>query len=84
MNALVPIDSLTLDSVTGGGSHSKSGTGIDGLLGQLNSLTSSLNDIKTKTNGLGSSEMLLLCMLAMQNRSSNVVYVGSRRAGCGW
>ena len=82
MNALVPIDSLTLDHVTGGYSHSRpSSSGIDGLLGQLNSLTSSLNDIKTKTNGLGSSEMMLLCMLAMQNRSSGVVYVGGR-SGC--
>ena len=83
MNALVPIDSLTLDTVTGGTSkHSSSG--IDGLLGQLNSLTGSLNDIKNKTNGLGSSEMLLLCMLAMQNRGSNVLVVGGRRPGCWW
>lgn len=80
MNALVPIDSLTLDHVTGGTSKS----GIDGLLGTLNSLTSSLNEIKTKTNGLGSSEMLLLCMLAMQNRGSGVVVVGGRRPGCRW
>jgi hypothetical protein len=81
MNALVPIDSLSLDSVTGGGS--RGGSQIDSLLGQLNSLTSSLGEIKNKTNGLGSSEMLLLCMLAMQNRQSNVVYVG-RRSGCWW
>jgi hypothetical protein len=81
MNALVPIDSNTLDLVTGGGSSSN----IDSLLGTLNTLTSSINDIKTKTNGLGQNEMLLLCMLAMQNRSaSNVVYVGSRRPGCWW
>ena len=80
MNALVPIDSNTLDTVTGGGSSSN----IDSLLGTLNSLTSSINDIKKKTNGLGSSEMLLLCMLAMQSRpASGVVYVG-RRPGCWW
>ena len=80
MNALVPIDSNTLDTVTGGGSSN-----IDQLLGTLSSLTSSINDIKSKTNGFGQNEMLLLCMLAMQNRSaSNVVYVGSRRPGCWW
>jgi hypothetical protein len=80
MNALVPIDSNTLDTVTGGGSSN-----IDQLLGTLSTLTSSINEIKTKTNGFGQSEMLLLCMLAMQNRgASNVVYVGSRRPGCWW
>jgi hypothetical protein len=83
MNALVPIDSNTLDTVTGGGSSSSSN--IDSLLGTLDSLKSSLSDIKTKTNGLGQGEMLILCMLAMQNRSaSNVVYVGSRRPGYWW
>ena len=79
MNALVPIDSLTLDNVTGGGSKSN----IDSLLGTLNSLKSTIGDIKTKTNGLGSGEMLVLCMLAMQQRQSNVIYVG-RRPGCWW
>ena len=80
MNALVPIDSNTLDTVTGGASSN-----IDSLIGTLNTLTSSINDIKSKTNGFGQNEMLLLCILAMQNRSaSNVVYVGSRRSGCWW
>ena len=76
MNALVHIDPDTLGNVTGG--TSKSSSGIDSLLGQLNSLTSSINEIKTKTNGLGQGEMLVLCMLALQNRPSNVVYVGRR------
>ena len=76
MNALVPIDSHTLDHVTGGGSKSS----IDSLLSTLHSLTSTIKDIKTKTSGLGQSEMLLLCMLALQNRQSNVAYV--RRPGC--
>jgi len=78
MNALVPLDSNTLDRVTGG-----SKSNIDTLLGTLGSLTSSIDDIKTKTNGLGQGEMLVLCMLALQNRSSNVVYVG-RRPGYWW
>lgn len=77
MNALVPIDSITLDNVTGG-TH-RGGSNIDSLLGTLSSLTSSLNEIKTKTNGLGQGELLVLCMLALQNRQpSNVVYVGRR------
>ncbi len=83
MNALVPIDSLTLDTVTGGGNSRT--PQLDSLLGQLGSLTSSLNDFKSKTSGLGSNEMLLLVMLAMQNRTANsVVYVGSRRPGGWW
>lgn len=83
MNALVPIDSSTLQTVTGG-KHASSSSNIDSLLGQLSSLTSSLNDIKKKTSGLGSSEMLLLVMLAMQNRpANNVVYV-ARRPGPWW
>lgn len=78
MNALVPIDSQALDLVTGG-----SKSNIDALLGTLSSLTSSINDIKTKTSGLGQGEMLVLCMLALQQRQTNVVYVG-RRPGYWW
>ena len=78
MNALVPIDSNTLQSVTGGGSSSN----IDSLLGTLSSLTGTINDIKNKTNGLDPNSMFLLCYLAMQNRSTNVLYVGGRRGGC--
>ena len=75
MNALVPIDSNLLDAVTGGGGSSN----IDSLIGTLNQITSSIKDIKNKTSGFGSSEMLLLCMLALQNRQSGVVVVGPRR-----
>ena len=82
MNALVPIDSLTLDNVTGGGSRPSSN--IDSLLGTLNSLKSTIGDIKNKTNGLGQGEMLVLVMLAMQQRSSNVVYVGGHRPTRWW
>ena len=83
---LVSIDPHVLDTVTGGKSSSNSGSSnIDGLLSQLNSITGSIKDIQTKTNGLSSAEMFMLCALAMQNRSSsNVVYVGTRRAGCWW
>jgi hypothetical protein len=78
---LVSIDPDVLDAVTGGKANSSSGSGnIDDLLGQLNSITSSIKDIKTKTNGLGSSEMFMLVALALQNRPpANVVYVGPRR-----
>ncbi len=83
---LVSIDPHVLDIVTGGKSGGSSGSGnIDNLLSQLNSITSSIKDIKTKTSGLSSTEMFMLCALALQNRpSSGVVYVGTRRTGCWW
>jgi hypothetical protein len=91
---LASIDPHVLDAVTGGKSSNSSGSGsgngsgssgIDGLLGQLNSITSSIKDIKTKTSGLSSAEMFMLCTLAMQNRAaSGVVVVGARRPGCWW
>ena len=81
---IVAIDPLVLAEVTGG-KGSSSSTNIDGLLDQLNSITSSIKDIKTKTNGLSSTEMLMLVVLAARSQpSSSVVYVGSRRAGCWW
>ena len=84
---LVSIDPHVLDNVTGGkassgtGSGGGSSSGIDDLLGQLSSITSSIKDIKTKTSGLSSSEMFMLCALAMQNRpqQASVIYVGPRR-----
>lgn len=85
---LVSIDPHVLDNVTGGTSGSSSsgksgsggGSGIDGLLDQLSSITSSIKDIKTKTSGLSSGEMFMLCALALQNRpAASVVYVGPRR-----
>jgi hypothetical protein len=79
---LVSIDPHVLDIVTGGKSQNSSTGNIDGLLDQLNSITSSIKDIKTKTNGLSSTEMFMLCALALQNRpSAGVVYVGARRPG---
>jgi len=84
---LVSIDPHVLDAVTGGKSTSagaSSSTGIDGLLSQLSSITGSIKDIQTKTNGLSSTEMFMLVALALQNRSqapTSVVYVGPRR---GW
>ncbi len=81
MSAFAPIDSTVLDTVTAGSGSSRSG--IDSLLGQLSSLTGSINEIKTKTSGLDQGSMLVLCMLAMQNRAPNVVYIG-RRPGSWW
>ncbi|HWU88081.1 MAG TPA: hypothetical protein VN253_12430 [Kofleriaceae bacterium] len=77
------IDPLVLGGVTGGksSSGSSSSSGIDGLLSQLNSITSSIKDITTKTSGLSSTEMLMLCVLAAQNHApTSVVYVGGRRS----
>ena len=80
---LVSIDPHVLDEVLGGKSHGSSSSNIDGLLSQLSSITGSIKDITKKTSGLSSTEMLMLCCLALQNRSapSSVVYVGPRR---GW
>jgi hypothetical protein len=81
---LVSIDPHVLDEVLGGKSHGgSSSSNIDGLLSQLNSITGSIKDITKKTSGLSSTEMLMLCCLALQNRpaASSVVYVGPRR---GW
>jgi hypothetical protein len=90
---LVSIDPHVLDAITGGKSGSGSGGGggssgsssIDGLLHQLHSITGSINDITKKTNGLSSTEMLMLCALAMQNRPpAGVVYIGTRHPGRRW
>jgi hypothetical protein len=83
---LVSIDPTILDAVTGGksSSSSSSSSGIDGLLGQLNSITGSIKDITNKTSGLSSTEMMMLCVLALQNRpaaGTSIVYVGPRRFG---
>lgn len=85
---LASIDPNVLDSVTGGTSSSSSSSAksggssnIDGLLDQLSSITGSIKDIKTKTSGLSSGEMFMLCALALQNRpAASVVYVGPRRS----
>lgn len=77
MSALAPIDSTILHTVTAGSSRGSSpASGIDSLLAELNSMTSSLNNFKNKTSGLDQGSMLILCMLAMR-RNSGVVYVGS-------
>jgi hypothetical protein len=70
---LTTIDAHALDTVTGG---ARTNANIDAMLKTLNTMTDSLRDIKTKTNGLGQGEMLLLCVMAMQRRSANVVVVG--------
>ena len=91
-NEIVSLDVALLEAVTGGTSSSSAGAeqlggstnNIDTLLSQLHSITGSLNDFKKKTSGLGSTEMLMLCALAMRNNqqpSNTVVIVpgGPRR-----
>jgi hypothetical protein len=80
MKTPTPIEPTALAAVTGGATR-RGGSNIDGLIDQLNTLTSSIKDINQKTSGFGSTEMLVLCMLAMrQQQPPNVVYVGRR----GW
>jgi hypothetical protein len=76
---LASIDPAALVAVTGGGKHTVE-RNLDDLLGQLSSLKGSIRDVHRKTSGLSQSDMLLLCMLAMQNRSApaDVVYVRTR------
>jgi hypothetical protein len=71
-NALTTIDTLSLETVTGG--YKSSG---DALLKDLSSLASSIKDLSKQTNGMSSSQMMLMVVLAMRNQaqSSNVVYV---------
>lgn len=90
-NEIVSLDVALLEAVTGGGAPASpaspiggSSNNIDTLLSQLHSITGSLDDFKKKTNGLGSTEMVMLMALAMRNNQqpSNTVVVvpgGPRR-----
>ena len=83
-NLIATIDPNALAEVTGGGrgNNASAGSGIDGLLSQLNSITSTIKDIHKKTSGLSNTEMMMLCVLAMQNRPpAGVVVIGPRRFG---
>jgi hypothetical protein len=85
MSALKPIDSLALDTVTGGGtvrSHgsgsSSGGSGRVGgtgniLLEQLSSLADGIKDITNKTSGFNSNQFLLLALLFSAQRQNGVV-----------
>lgn len=80
MSNLPAIDLAALETVTGGGSRTRSSSsgGIDDLLSQLNSITDSISNISKKTSGFSSSQMMLLCVLAMQRSQPGVVVVGRR------
>ena len=82
MSNLTAIDPAALETVTGGASRGSGSGNIDDLLKQLNSITDSISNISKKTSGFSSSQMMLLCVLAMQRSQPNgVVVVGGRR-GC--
>jgi len=74
-NAIIPIDATTLAAVTGGTSHSSD------PLKDLSSLASSIKDLSKQTSGFSSTQMLLLCVLALQRNQqpAGVVYVGRSR-----
>lgn len=78
MSNLPSIDLHALATITGGRGSSSN---IDQVLQTLNSITDSIKDISTKTSGFSSSQMMLLCVLAMQrNQPANgVVVVGRGR-----
>ena len=79
MSNLSAIDLQALQAVTGGVRGASSNSGIDGVLQTLDSITSSIKDISSKTSGFSSSQMMLLCVIAMQRTQPNgVVLVGGR------
>ena len=80
MSNLTAIDPAALLTVTGGGSRTRTSGGIDDLLKELGTITDSIKDISKKTSGFSSSQMMLLCVLAMQRtQPAGVVVVGPRR-----
>jgi len=76
-NEIKAIDLNVLDAVTGG---TKRG---DSLINDLSYLATSIKDLTQKTSGFSSTQMMLLCCLALQrnqpNASTNVVYVSRGR-----
>jgi hypothetical protein len=79
-NAIMPIDLTTLAAVTGG-SHKGSS---DALLSDISNLASSIKDVASKTSGFNSTQLLLLCCVALQRQNThygttNVVYYSGPR-----
>jgi hypothetical protein len=65
---LEPIDIDALDEVTGGSTGNQAVSRLDGLISELNSITSACKDIEKKTKGFDDSQMMLLMFLALQDR----------------
>ena len=80
MSNLPAIDPQALQTVTGG--RGSSSGNIDDLLKQLDSITNSISNISKKTSGFSSSQMMLLCVLAMQRNQPNGLVVLGRGRGC--
>lgn len=76
---ITAIDSSMLSEVTGGTRHG------DPLLNDLGSLASQIKDLTTKTSGFDSTQLLLLCCVALQRQNNgcannqSVVYVSGPR-----
>src|SRR5688572_13021786 len=71
---LQTIDADTLDDVTGGGAGKGASGGsatekrLDGLISELNSITTAAKNIDNKTKGFDDKQMMLLVLLAMDRR----------------
>ncbi len=63
-NAIMPIDLQTLAAVTGG-------THKDALLSDVANLASQIKDVANKTKGFDSTQLLLLCCVALQRQNNN-------------
>ena len=81
-NSIMPIDLVTLEAVTGGTHKGRS----DALLSDISNLASQLKDVTNKTSGFSSTQLLLLCCVALQRNNpysqTNVVYY--QRGGRWW
>ncbi|MEO8704632.1 MAG: hypothetical protein ABI867_31545 [Kofleriaceae bacterium] len=76
-NVIQPIDLEVLAAVTGGSHHGSSSSYGSSVLNEISGLASSIKSLTTQTSGMSSTQMMLLCVLAMRNQqaSSSVVYV---------
>jgi hypothetical protein len=83
-NVIMPIDLQTLQAVTGG-SHKNSSSA---LLTDISNLASQIKDVAKQTSGFDSTQLLLLCCVALQRQNANpyaqtnVVYYS--RSGRRW
>jgi hypothetical protein len=77
-NVIQPIDLAVLEAVTGGSHKPASSSYGSDVLNEISGLASSIKSLTNQTSGMSSTQMMLLCVLAMRNQQAggtNVVYV---------
>lgn len=75
-NPIAPLDSLDLETVTGGTNSVRCSGTSDPLLNQLTGLANTIKDIgnASKASGFSSTDIMMLGLL-MSQRNNSVVYV---------